>query len=203
MCLCNDVVCDRKEGDTNLVTPDATRRVRSTFPAACFASFSPSPSPVFFLLHPTIHPGSAAPIYRPPFVSSMTRRRGEERFRSTKVRGSKPLICSLAAIFFPTMNSRFSYTIFFFLLFASFKILYRFGGDYSRKGKGKDLFPGFLLLSHVGFRCFFDCGLFTWKVKIKGEIQRYKIIGKGIRGYITKLVDINLTIRRSLKIYLI
>lgn len=112
--LRNDVICDGKErGGMNLVTPDATRRVRSTFPPV-----SPPPPPPSCSFYSTDHP-SAAPIYRPPFVSSMTRR---GRRNVTKVRGSKPLIVACPSFFFfPTMNS---------LLFVSFKILYRFGGDY-------------------------------------------------------------------------
>lgn len=52
--LRNDVICDGKErGGMNLVTPDATRRVRSTFPPVS----PPPPLPLRVLFtQPTIHP---------------------------------------------------------------------------------------------------------------------------------------------------
>lgn len=146
--LRNDVICDGKErGGMNLVTPDATRRVRSTFPPV-----SPPPPPPLRVLftQPTIHPPLLS--YRPPFVSSMTRR---GRRNVTKVRGSKPLIVACPSFFFfPTMNS---------LLFVSFKILYRFGGDYI----GRNFYCCHALDLDASL---WIVDSFTWKVKIKGEI---------------------------------
>lgn len=85
----------------NLVTPDATRRVRSTFPPVS----PPPPSPLRVLFtQPTIHPPLLS--YRPPFVSSMTRR---GRRNVTKVRGSKPLIVACSSFFFFFSNDELSF----------------------------------------------------------------------------------------------
>lgn len=125
----------------NLVTPDATPGVRSTFPV--------SPPPPVLFARPT------SSILSPPLLSSpicsFHDAEGEERFRYKSSGIEKPLIVACPS-FFPTLANISFLSL--SLLFVSFKILYRFGGDYTERGKVSG-FPGFLLLSHVGFECCF------------------------------------------------
>lgn len=126
----------------NLVTPDATPGVRSTFPV--------SPPPPVLFARPTSSILSP-PLLSSPICSFHDAEGGEERFRYKSSGIEKPLIVACPS-FFPTLANISFFSL--SLLFLSFKILYRFGGDYTGRGKVSG-FPGFLLLSHVGFGCCF------------------------------------------------